>query len=313
MEYFILDFVGKCNQHQLVTPLMSGFHAGLMLALMMDRCLFVDFPFFNKYFEHELDFSWKRHAKRLLAHGHNATASGNMAERIPFGYVTIADVWMFKNMTAYFDKHYGIEMWKDLDWSAALLVNNPHHQVRKPNHPARVYLYWLLLCYCSFLPRYHSSINCLSGSLPHNIALCRVTDQICWLVFHANIANNPCTYERSISQRSPGKVQVFYMVLIGMAAGLLTCQFSAQGFIETYFPTRDIFAPLASFILRIKPKYDKKIKDFKHKNFKLFNIGMQVRTPSSSYTCSVLTAPPWTSNAAPLPMAQTTACACQFF
>ncbi len=49
-----------------------------------------------------------------------------------------------------------------------------------------------------------------------------------------------------------------------------------QDFIETYFPTRDIFAPLANFILRIKPKYDKKIKEFKHKNFKLFNIGMQV-------------------------------------
>ena len=103
--------------------------AGLLLALMMDRCLFVEFPFFNKFFDHELDFSWKRHAKRLLAHGHNATEPKNIPERIPFGYVTIADVWMFKNMTAYFDKHYGIEMWKDLDWSAALLVNNPHHKV----------------------------------------------------------------------------------------------------------------------------------------------------------------------------------------
>lgn len=103
--------------------------AGLLLALMMDRCLFVEFPFFNKFFDHELDFSWKRHAKRLLAHGHNATAPENVPDRIPFGYVTIADVWMFKNMTAYFEPHYGVEMWKDLDWSAALLVNNPHHKV----------------------------------------------------------------------------------------------------------------------------------------------------------------------------------------
>lgn len=128
VEYHILNSVGKRKQDT-ITDGMRGFQAGFMLALMMDRCLFVDFPFFNKYFDHELDFSWKRHAKRLLAHGHNATAPENIAERIPFGYVTIADVWMFKNMTEFFNKHYGVEMWKDLDWSAALLVNNPHHQV----------------------------------------------------------------------------------------------------------------------------------------------------------------------------------------
>jgi hypothetical protein len=96
----------------------------------MERCLFVDFPFFNKYFDHELDFSWKNHAKRLLEHGHNASAPENIPERIPYGYTTIADVWMFKDMREYFDKYYGVEMWKDLDWSAALLQSNPIHQVR---------------------------------------------------------------------------------------------------------------------------------------------------------------------------------------
>lgn len=49
-----------------------------------------------------------------------------------------------------------------------------------------------------------------------------------------------------------------------------------QDFIEAYFRTREIFAPLASYVLRIKPKYAKKIKEFKQKNFRLFNIGMQV-------------------------------------
>lgn len=131
---------------------MGGCQAGLLLALMMDRCLFVDFPFFNKYFDHELDFSWKRHAKRLLSHGHNATAPENMADRIPFGYVTIADVWMFKNMTEYFDKHYGVEMWKDLDWSAALLVNNPHHQVGKPDHSTVCWCLIVLLLNFGWLP-----------------------------------------------------------------------------------------------------------------------------------------------------------------
>ncbi|CAL8469681.1 g9222 [Coccomyxa elongata] len=150
---------------------------GFLLALMMDRCLFVDFPFFNKYFDHELDFSWEHHAERLLAHGHNATAPEDAPLMIPFGYKAIADLWMYRNMTEYFHKYYGALMFKDLDYSAALLVNNPHH----------------------------------------------------------------------------------------------------QEFIDKYFPTRDIFAPLASFILRIRPEFDNKIKEFKHLNFKLFNIGLQIR------------------------------------
>lgn len=91
--------------------------------------MFVDFPFFNKYFSHDLDFSWKRHYKRMLEHGHNANNTQNIPARIPFGYVTIADMWMFQNITRYFDSHYGVEMWKDLDYSVALLVNNPNHKV----------------------------------------------------------------------------------------------------------------------------------------------------------------------------------------
>lgn len=103
---------------------------GFLLALLMERCLFVDFPFFNKYFEHELDFSWANHYERLLKFGHNATAPENIAQRIPYGYVSIADLWMFKDMKESFNADYGVEMWKDLDWSAALLQSNPNHQVQ---------------------------------------------------------------------------------------------------------------------------------------------------------------------------------------
>lgn len=77
-------------------------HAGLLLALLMERCLFVDFHFFNDYFAHELDFSWDRHAERLLAHGHNASLPGNHPAPFASGHPTtsnfseIADVWMFR-------------------------------------------------------------------------------------------------------------------------------------------------------------------------------------------------------------------------
>ncbi len=76
--------------------------AGLLLALLMERCLFVDFHFFNEYFAHELDFSWNRHAARLHAHGHNASLPENRPKTFASGHPTtsnlseVADVWMFR-------------------------------------------------------------------------------------------------------------------------------------------------------------------------------------------------------------------------
>jgi len=106
-----------------------------MLALLMERCLFVDFPFFNMHFEHDLDFDWDRHAARLLALGHNASAPENAPKRIASGHPStnsfpeIAGEWMFQNVSELHSTAYGVEIWKDLDWSAALLQSNPYHKV----------------------------------------------------------------------------------------------------------------------------------------------------------------------------------------
>lgn len=62
---------------------------GLFLALLLERCLFVDFPFYNQHFAHELDFSWAHHKERLLESGHDPNATENQPERIPFGYDNI--------------------------------------------------------------------------------------------------------------------------------------------------------------------------------------------------------------------------------
>ena len=59
---------------------------GFFLALLLERCLFVDFPFFNRHFAHELDFSWGVHAERLLRFGHDANATEHQPQRVPFGY-----------------------------------------------------------------------------------------------------------------------------------------------------------------------------------------------------------------------------------
>jgi xyloglucan fucosyltransferase len=99
---------------------------------MMERCFFVDFPFFNTYFEHELDFSWERHKARLLAHGHDVTEEGNAPETVPFGYVMLADTWLLKDIVERYEGTYGVRLWKDLDYSAAMLQANPFHQVRAP-------------------------------------------------------------------------------------------------------------------------------------------------------------------------------------
>ena len=107
----------------------------MLLALLMDRCLFVDFPFFEEYFEHELDFTWSRHARKLLGLGHNVTDPANSPVRL-FNYLynlqSVPDMWMNTNFRETFDHHYGIEIFKDHDWSAALLQSNPFHKVLHP-------------------------------------------------------------------------------------------------------------------------------------------------------------------------------------
>ena len=62
---------------------------GFFLALLLERCLFVDFPFYNQHFAHELDFSWGHHADRLLRFGHDANATEHQPQRVPFGYDAI--------------------------------------------------------------------------------------------------------------------------------------------------------------------------------------------------------------------------------
>jgi xyloglucan fucosyltransferase len=44
---------------------------GFLLALVTERCFFIDFPFYHRTFVPELDFSWEAHVKRLAAHGHS--------------------------------------------------------------------------------------------------------------------------------------------------------------------------------------------------------------------------------------------------
>ena len=68
-------------------------YPGFFLALLLERCFFVDFPFYNHHFAHELDFSWRRHQQRLLTFGHDPNATESQPERIPGGYETIGGTY----------------------------------------------------------------------------------------------------------------------------------------------------------------------------------------------------------------------------
>jgi hypothetical protein len=53
-----------------------GAPAGFLLALITERCFFIDFPLYHKLFAPDLDFSWERHAARLRgSFGHDANAT----------------------------------------------------------------------------------------------------------------------------------------------------------------------------------------------------------------------------------------------
>ena len=55
------------------------------------------------------------------------------------------------------------------------------------------------------------------------------------------------------------------------------CWFCAQGFFDRYFPTREVFAALAAFVLQVAPEYEREIQAYKRKRFGLYTIGMQIR------------------------------------
>ena len=80
----------SCDCTKLLTDGILCSHAGFFLALLLERCLFVDFPFYNQHFAHELDFNWAHHQECLLRFGHDPNATENQPERVPFGYETIA-------------------------------------------------------------------------------------------------------------------------------------------------------------------------------------------------------------------------------
>lgn len=116
----------------------NDYLAGFLLALITDRCLFVDFAFYEDLFQPDLDFSWKHHVERLLAQGHNPRKPPNEPKRLPGtgpGPISeVAEVWMLQNLTELCQPHYGIEVRNDcdcVDWTPALLQSNPFHQVRE--------------------------------------------------------------------------------------------------------------------------------------------------------------------------------------
>lgn len=43
------------------------------MALLTERCLFVNFPYYHKTFLSEVDFDWGHHSQRLLSFGHDVT------------------------------------------------------------------------------------------------------------------------------------------------------------------------------------------------------------------------------------------------
>ena len=41
----------------------------------------------------------------------------------------LAETWLFKDLRERFSSSYGVELWHDLDYQAAMAQSNPHHQV----------------------------------------------------------------------------------------------------------------------------------------------------------------------------------------
>lgn len=95
------------------------------MALMTERCFFIDFPFFHRVFAPELDFSWEAHKQRLAAFGHNANVTQPF--EIKFWKGEDLNSWLMHDQKVLYEAHYGIVLKNDPDYSAALLQANPYH------------------------------------------------------------------------------------------------------------------------------------------------------------------------------------------
>ena len=104
---------------------------GFLLALLTQRCFFVDFSVFHSFFTHELDFSREHHQDRLVAVGHDVSSHTYMLEHSGAGYAAFAEVWMFQDFRNSLAAWQEVVLLDDLDYSAALLLSNPHYQVTK--------------------------------------------------------------------------------------------------------------------------------------------------------------------------------------
>lgn len=96
------------------------------MALLTERCFFIDFPFYHRSFSPDLDFSWDNHAKRLAAFGHDVNISQPL--EIQFWKGEDLTLWLMHDQKALYDGHYGILLKNDPDYSAALLQANPFHR-----------------------------------------------------------------------------------------------------------------------------------------------------------------------------------------
>ena len=119
---------GDAQQHEAHTPCGAGF----LLALLTERCLFVDFAPFHTFFTHELDFAWERHQTRLAAAAHDVASRTYTLEHSRAGYNAFAEEWMFQDFRESLRGWQEVVLLDDLDYSAALLQSNPHYQVWRP-------------------------------------------------------------------------------------------------------------------------------------------------------------------------------------
>ena len=110
----------KCNKSSFCLP------AGFLLAILTERCFFIDFSFYEKSFAPGLDFSWTRQTQRLLAFGYDVREKPVL--QIPAWTGEDVSAWLLQDQKELYKEHYGIMLLEDPDYSAALFQANPYHR-----------------------------------------------------------------------------------------------------------------------------------------------------------------------------------------
>ena len=160
-----------------------------------------------------------------------------------------AETWLFKDLKKTFEHSYGVELFTDLDYKVAMAQSNPHHKV------------------LHFAASDIHDFSALGSRSPRGCGMSHLG------MCHYRHEKGGCLGPALVAAHLPFFLLWAWPIQYTDKDSL----WYLQAFFDRLFPTREVFAALAPFILQLAPQYEREVQAFMGTRFRLYNIGIQIR------------------------------------